>query len=326
MATFVRTQTIDHPVGATGRLDLEVTSADVHVRAVEGGDAHVRGTFEIRAASDEEADRIFEAVQLRVERSGGQLSISERGDHGNGLASALGRLFGGGRFDLSVAVELPAGAELRLATVSGDIQAEGLRGEQRYNTVSGDLYLTGLGGSLRINAVSGDATLRADRPIELRAEAVSGDLSVAAPLLRALRATTVSGDIELEGELASGGEFRAETVSGDLSVGLLGSATFHVRGVSTDVSSDIDHRLEGRLDRRRVIIGSGGPDFQFNSMSGDLTIRRARRLERGAEAPPTAAPATASAEDQLAVLQALERGEIDVDEAARRLTGGGTDA
>ena len=324
MATFVRTQTIDHPIGASGRLDLEVTSADVQVRAIEGAEAHVRGTFEIRAASDEEADRVFEAVQLQVERSGGSLSVSERRDR-SGLASALGRLFGGDQADLSVAVELPAGAELRLATVSGDIQAEGLSGEQRYNTVSGDLYLTELGGSVRVKAVSGDATLRADGPFELRAEAVSGDLSVAAPLLRALRATTVSGDIDIEGELSSGGEFRAETVSGDLSVGLLGSATFHVRGVSTDVSSDIDHRLEGRLDRRRVIIGSGGPDFQFSSMSGDLMIRRARRVERGSfdEAPPVSRP---SARDQLSVLEALERGEIDVDEAARRLAGGAPDA
>jgi hypothetical protein len=32
-----------------------------------------------------------------------------------------------------------------------------------------------------------------------------------------------------------------------------------------------------------------------------------------------------SADDQLEILQALERGEIDVDEASRRLAGGTTD-
>lgn len=326
MATFVRTQSIDHAIGSAGRLELQLAAADVRLRAVDGGEARVRATFEIRTSTDEEADRIFDAVRLRVERSGGSLGVSERGGRG-GLASAIGRLLGGDQAELSVEVEMPAAAELRLATVSGDIQATGLRGEQRYNTVSGDLYLTDLGGSLRINTVSGDATLRADAPISVRAEAVSGDLNVAAPEIRELRATSVSGDIDVEGELRGGGEFRAETISGDLSVGLLGSAVFHVRGLSTDISSDVDHRIEGRLDRRRVVIGSGGSDFLFSSMSGDLLIRRPRRVERAAQA--TAQPADPSAPSptqQLAVLQALERGEIDVDEAARRLAGGKTGA
>ena len=68
-------------------------------------------------------------------------------------------------------------------------------------------------------------------------------------------------------------------MSGDLSIGLIGSAVFEVRGLSTDISSNIDHRVEGRLDRRRVVIGSGGPQFIFNSMSGDLSIRRPRRVK-----------------------------------------------
>ena len=72
-------------------------------------------------------------------------------------------------------------------------------------------------------------------------------------------------------------------------------------------------------------------------MSGDLSINRPRRLDRlvpqppaapAPPAPPTpaagAAPSTQppTAEEQLAILQALERGEIDVEEASRRLAGG----
>ncbi len=61
-------------------------------------------------------------------------------------------------------------------------------------------------------------------------------------------------------------------------------------------------------------------------MSGDLSIRRPRRVTPLApDARPSAPTATLRAPDeaeQLAVLQALERGEIDVDEASRRLGGG----
>ena len=63
-------------------------------------------------------------------------------------------------------------------------------------------------------------------------------------------------------------------------------------------------------------------------MSGDLAIHRPRRLNRVPPPPPPAptppaapAPPLPSPDEQLAILQALERGEIDVEEATRRLSG-----
>jgi hypothetical protein len=315
MDTYVRTQTIDHGVGENGSVSLGVTEGDVQIRGVPGGEAHVRATFEIRASSDAEADRIFEEIQLRVTRGTGTLTVGEQ-NGGPSLGSVISRIFNGsGHADLTVEAEIPAAAQLRLSSVSADTQASGMRGEQRYSTVSGDLQLRDIGGSVRLDAVSGDANLRTEEPISVQARGVSGDLSIMARLLRSLRANTVSGDVELEAELDPRGDFRVETVSGDLVVGLVGNATFEVHGISTDVSSELDHRLEGQVGRLRLIIGSGGPRLVFNSMSGDLEVRRPRRI-----AP--AAPAKAPAATQLEILQALERGEIDVDEAMRRLAGG----
>src|SRR5207247_6033412 len=114
--------------------------------------------------------------------------------------------------------------------------------------------------------------------VAVEVQSVSGDVTISTPLLRRLRANAVSGDVELEAELAADGDFRVETVSGDLVVGLLGSATFEVHGLSTDVNSELDHRLEGQVDRRRLIIGKGGPRLVFNSMSGDVDVRRPRRI------------------------------------------------
>jgi len=334
MATFVRTQQINHPIGPAGTLELRVRSADVQVRVADGNEARVRGTFEVRAATDADADRVYEQHQLRVSTTSDALRVSE-GDDQPLIAGALKSLFGGDHARLSVEVEVPAGARLHIVTVSGDVQATGLRGQQHYQTQSGDLFLTELAGAVRVNTVSGDATIRADEPLEVQTVAVSGDVNISAPLLSGFSATSVSGDVGVEGELSAGGEFRVETVSGDLTVGLIGSAAFDVRGLSTDISSNIDHRVEGRLDRRRVIIGSGGPGFVFHSMSGDLSIRRPRHAARWtgpADAPkPPAAPMPPRAPragdaDQLVVLRALEKGEIDIDEAMRRIAGGSTDA
>ncbi|MEO8246014.1 MAG: DUF4097 family beta strand repeat-containing protein [Chloroflexota bacterium] len=333
MATYVRTQSIDHPIGASGRVTLGVTSADVGVEAVDGDTARMRATFEIRAGSDAEADSIFDAAKLRVSVSSDSVELQEPDERHamrHGVIGALPRLFGGSDgVELEIHLEVPHGAELRLATVSGDVNIRGLVGDQRYQTVSGDLSLVDAGGVIRVNTVSGDARLRGDGSVVVRAESVSGDVAVSAPHLVAVRAQTVSGDVEVEGELEPSGEFRAETVSGDLVVGLVGSATFEVRGLSTDISSDIDHRVEGRHDRRRLVVGSGTPVFTFSSMSGDLAVRRPRRLggipqppqPPSAPSPPAAPRAPLSPDQQLSVLQALERGEIDIDEATRRLAG-----
>ncbi|MEO8638971.1 MAG: DUF4097 family beta strand repeat-containing protein [Chloroflexota bacterium] len=323
MATFVRTQSIDHNVGDRGRVSLKVTSSDVQVRGISGGEAHIRATFEISASSDADADRIFEAVQLRVNRTGGELSVEEQeGNHSVG--SVIGRLFGAnGHYELAVEADVPVAAELQLSAVSSDVDVTDLRGEQRYQTVSGDLSVTNGGGSIRLQSVSGDATVRAEEPLSIQSEGVSGDLNITAPILRSLRANTVSGDVELEAQLAEGGDFQVETVSGDLSVGLVGDATFEIHGLSTDVSSELDHRLEGQVDRRRLIVGNGGPRLTFNSMSGDVDVRRPRRLSAEPKpAQPVAEPTAAEKQSELDVLRALERGEIDVDEATRRLAGG----
>src|SRR4029079_9141586 len=103
-----------------------------------------------------------------------------------------------------------------------------------------------------------------------------GDVSLVGPSIDALRVNTVSGDMEIEGQLTAGAEHRLESVRGDAVIGLVGGATFEVRGIASDVSSDLDHRIEGRQDRRRVGVGPGGPEINFNSMSGDLAIRRPR--------------------------------------------------
>ena len=276
-----------------------------------------------------------------MSRGDGELTVGEQ----NGLpsfGSIISRIFGdGSQADLTVEAEIPAAAQLHLASVSADTEVSGMRGEQRYSTVSGDIQLRDVGGSVRLDAVSGDANLRTEEPVAVQAQGVSGDVSIMAPLLRSLRANTVSGDVELDAELDARGEFRVESVSGDLAVGLIGSATFEVHGLSTDVHSELDHRLEGQVDRRRLIIGSGGPRLVFNSMSGDVDVRRPRRIVPVAKAArpsppassrccapwsaarstwtrrPAASPAEAEMGDELAtVLRLVSEGTLSPEEAA----------
>ena len=291
----------------------------MHVRGVDGEEARVRATFEIRASDDREADRIFEAARLIVHREAGVLRIEHDTHQPFGVAAAVA-LLGSRRSDVTadVEIEVPTGAQLWTEGVGADIHVEGVHGEQRYRTVSGDLLVADSSGAMTLGGVSGDATIRASGEVDVRANSVSGDLSVVAPLLRALRSTSVSGDIEIEAAFDAGGEHRVETVSGDLTLAPLGGLTVDLRGLAGSVDSELDHRLEGRIGRRQLVVGDGRAALRFSSMSGDLQIVRPRRLS-----PVSAVAAHAPTDDdearRLELLRALERGEIDVDEVARRL-------
>ena len=330
MASYARTQEIDHLIGSSGRFTLRVTSSDVELRRAYGDGARVRVEFDIRAGDDAEADALFERVKFKVSTGTGFLEVTEPKRVDSGLG-ALARLLGGGAGHVGarVVAELPARTHVTYAGVSAELTATGLLGTQEYRTVSGDAVLSDAGGQIRISSVSGDVSLRGVAPTALHANSVSGDVTAFAPRIEQARVVTVSGDIELEGELAEAGEHRIETVSGDLMLGAVNGLTLEVRGLSTDVEVSLPHRSEGSRDRRRYIVGRGESNLLFSSMSGDVSVGPARRFEsRLAEPrppsppPPPAPPPPPIDEDaQLAVLRALEAGEIDVDEASRRLAG-----
>lgn len=342
MGSFVRTQEIEQRIGHGGRFALRVTSPEVHISSSDDDLARVRITMELQAGSDAEADELFERARFTVRQAEGLLEVSEPRHAESGLA-AIARLFRGARWtDARVEVELPRGAEVECSGVSAELTARDLTGTQLYRTVSGDLVLDQVGGGIRIHAVSGDVSIRAAAPISLEANTVSGDISATAPRLASSRVVTVSGDVEMEGALDPSGSHRVETVSGDLALGAEGGLTLEVRGLSTDVHIDLQHRAEGSRDRRRYVIGDGASSLAFSSMSGDVRVRSPRRERRerraasegpsaptpGSPVPATTMPDVAteppgpSADEQLAILRAVERGELDVEEAARRLAGG----
>ena len=285
---------IRHVIGAAGSFSLHNISGDISLRGVEGDEVVVRARSE-RGRGD--------WLPLVVRRSEGSLSIEieQRGP----LLFGLGwRHVPGIEFD----VTLPRRARVEINAVSSDVDARGLTGEQDFRTVSGDLSLDGEGGRVAITTVSGDARLVAAEPIEPRVSTTSGDVEIIAPMIRALTLRTVSGDADLRGAFDAGAYHNVESVSGDLSINAQA-------GLTVEVKRGID--LSGNGGRQRVV-GDGAARLRFRSLSGDLELS-------GEHPQPTARPMPQPQQpNSLEILQALERGEIDVDEAARRLEGAGS--
>lgn len=292
---------IRHPIGATGELKLRNVSGRIRIVGTDGDEAVVRVT----AAGGE--------PQLNVERSAGGLVVQPES-----VSFGL-RVNIGDRNSLDFEVEAPRSARLSVKAVSSDIDCRAMTGEQAYKTVSGDIRLAAVAGRISAMTVSGDVRLHEAGAIELDGATTSGDLTIEALEVGQLGVRTVSGDVRVAARLLPGPRHSVETVSGDL---LLDS----LAGVTVESKRALDF---ARKNRTPTVVGDGAATLLFRSMSGEERVRSGHPAPPEAPQPPTApepptaaepaGPAAQPAFDRLAVLQALERGEIDVEEASRRL-------
>jgi Toastrack DUF4097 len=326
---------IRHRIGASGQFNLKNVSGDIRLHASDGDEVVV-------TARSERGRRDY--LPLTVHKGEGSLTI----DVDKNSFSVFGGWFGnhdGVDFDILV----PRMARVEISALSSDVNSRELAGEQSYKTVSGDIQIESEGGRMRVTTVSGDVALRSNHPAEVSLNSTSGDLRVSGAALRAFDARTVSGDVDFRAGLSAGPLHSVETVSGDLSV----DAT---NGVTVEIKKSLDFGRDGERD---VVSGDGAAHLRFRTLSGDVRVagqvrlsrhaRKARHDERRVarqmhrhperffdlssmstpdeettEFDPFESYEQTQAPDQpemsqLDVLRALERGDIDIEEASRRL-------
>lgn len=342
--TRERNAIVSHTIGKTGLFVLRTVRGSVRVRATDSEEVRVEARYAFpaqQAAEDPEQDGV-----LRVTRQPGQLRI-EADDTAGDLMHTLGRILGGGRPRIDFDVEVPRRASMQLSSVSANLDIAGLAGDQQIRTVSGDVAMNEVGGTVNLQSVSGDALLSGSE-VDLRATTTSGDLSAQVDRFRIARVRTVSGDIRLSGAFDAGQNHSVESISGDLEVAPQNGLTASMTSISGSLHSELPHRRESGRGRRSVTVGDGAASLTFRTMSGDLSLaaqpdsaswdeRTPSTAGSATSSPPAAADAPAAAvssadepgpvtqafgaDHHLDVLRALERGDIDVDSAARLLEG-----
>ena len=314
--------TFEHSIGAEGLFVLQLGSGDVRLHGVDGETVRIE-------------DRHGSTLPDGFDIEPGEGSLAVRARKGFQFKTGPGR-----HTTPDLDVRVPRRATIVVEASSSDLTAEDLSGEQQFRTASGDIELARVSGTVAVEAASGDVALVATGELRLRARTVSGDLEVRAGRLAEVSAITTSGDLAIAGELAPDGIHKVETVSGDTILALAGGARIEVSTVTGDVSADVPHRSERVEGRRVVVVGDGRARLVASTMSGDVHIVKARAHDVPIEpvpalAPPAAAPAPepapepASVSDaaiaaayddaRLRILRSVERGEIDVAEAGRRL-------
>lgn len=344
---------IRHKIGATGQLTINNVSGSVELRAADTDEVVVnvrseRGRAGWLPLTVRQSDGV---LAIDVEKRGPMGMFGSLFGANDGLdfevivpraarvtintvsADIRSSLLSGEQTYKTVSGDInidPVGGRLQVTTVSGDIEARASQpAELSVNTTSGDAHVQGaVLNQFDARTVSGDIDIEAGLgvgPLHT-VETVSGDLSIASP-------TGVTVEVKSGLELRRGGsrgyvsgdgaaKVRFRTLSGDC----------HLAGARDMYQDDDDRRgrhrhegrhersLESRIERQVQRMTRGiGPDFDFPStppMSGRQPMPP---MPPAPQMTPASRASSYQAVDQLEILRALERGEIDVDEATRRL-------
>lgn len=157
-------------------------------------------------------------------------------------------------------VTLPAGTELSVSTISGDVAVSDLRGQVAVESVSGNLTLRQLAGPVRARSTSGNVELtQLSGPVVARS--VSGDVTLGQLGSQPVQASSVSGDVKANWPAGRAASLTLHSTSGEV------YADPAVTFSNLRPNSRVGYELHGSY-------GSGtGPLVQLQSVSGNVFFR-----------------------------------------------------
>jgi hypothetical protein len=338
--TEVRIRAVEGAVARVGlagaplaeRFEVERAPGRLEVRPMR------QGLLDLRTDAGPLEVEVPPYVALRVESASGSIRVLD--------------VLSGGRYRT-------ASGDIELIGIAGPLDAETVSGDLRIRaagptslavrTVSGDV--DALGSTIErvdCHSTSGDVRIvgRMAGPGPYRFESVSGDVSVAPGGPVALSTMTLSGDVtsDLEGVVAGGRGRRlftigiggptieARTLSGD--VRLLSDTTSEpAKAVLPDADlldielpdAELDAEFavaEAELADAEVELAHAEAELAAELEAAEVTGAPAAPEPPAPPAPPEPSdPGRPGDDDQrLAILRALEAGDIDVAEAERRLS------
>ena len=153
-------------------------------------------------------------------------------------------------------ISAPRASVTDVSTVSADITATGIEGEQRLNTVSGAVKTEAYAGDLTVASVSGEVTVQGHgRGAMTRAHSVSGDVRLAG-LAGQVEAQAVSGAVEVTADKVA--RATLNSISGHVS--LRGALDEHARVELTTTSGDV----------AMLLASPAAADYDLTTFSGAI--------------------------------------------------------
>ena len=268
------------PLQGAKRIVVTNSRGDVKVIGEKGrSDILCEYTKSIRGRDQDEADRLFDLMDIEVAREGSDIKISvrypDRSGRDRSILALLAQHYAGLSVDLNIAVPPAIGVEV--VSASGDIELASILGSAAITSASGDVEAVGVGdlkidvssGDITVSEVSGTAVLSSSSG-DIEAHGIKGNPNV----------RSSSGEIVLS---KLGGDLSIETASGDVAVdgvrsvdysGTSGSARFvGVRGTVAAIATSGDIEVEATPE--------SSANYEMRTSSGRLSLAFERVLKGG---------------------------------------------
>ena len=252
------TRSESYRLGAGGRLVIDGYAGAITARAVEGDTLRLTVKETVRAADPASAARGRAEMPLRLSQEGSTVvafvDAPFRGPDGSWRGPGWEELPYRVAYDF--AVEVPRAASVVLKTVlDGDVELHGTDGDFEVKNVNGEVTVTDVAGAGVASTVNGPlrVSFRRNPP---------GDCAF----------STVNGDVTVDFQPGLGAEVRYRLLNGEA----WSDFPFSLQPRQAATAGE---RRDGRwVVRSRwsegIRIGEGGPRLSFETINGDILLRR----------------------------------------------------
>ena len=263
-ANVVETRDLDEVIPVTAGQPLVVIvkniTGPVRVTEHDQNRVEMHATETIRGDLQADIERARRELTLKTESEPGRVAFRvRRANDDGGDGCSCGPWGDDYVVEYDIEVRVPRGTMLDVATVNdGAVTAEGISGDFTLANVNGAVHLTGATGSGAIKTVNGNVEASFARAPTAASSfhTVNGDLDVTLP-------NDLSADLELR------------TMHGDV------LTDFEVESLTQPPTVDRTRnggRAVLRMNRATAFrVGTGGATHSFNTLNGDIYIRKANR-------------------------------------------------
>jgi hypothetical protein len=216
---------------AGGRVEIGNVNGRIDVEPSSGNTVEVVAQKSARGPTPEAARAALDRIEIREDISASGIKIETRHQRSGGL-------FNRGGSEVRYAVRVPAGADVRFATVNGGVNLTGLNGRIEAETTNGGITARDIGGEISASTTNGGVDVELLRVAEggVRLECVNGGIKLRLP-----------------------DDARA-TISADVTNGGISAS-----GLALDTTESTRRRIEGRLN-------GGGPRVRIQGTNGGIRI------------------------------------------------------
>ncbi|HEX6999582.1 MAG TPA: DUF4097 family beta strand repeat-containing protein [Gammaproteobacteria bacterium] len=262
VAEVTATRTLEESVSVEGAPPLVIVKnihGDVRVTAHDRNTVEMTATETITGDLQADLDRARAEVELRTESEPGRVAfrVGRVGEDGGSNCGCSWWQDYRVRYDIEVRV--PRDAAVDLSTVNdGEVTVESVRGALEVRNVNGDVDLRGVRGAGTVTTVNGT--------IEAAFEEAPRD---------GVSFKTVNGEIDVTFPENLSADLRLKTLHGDLYTDFDTTAvSAQPTGQRTRERGAFVMRMESSPTLR---VGGGGPVYSFETLNGDVYIRKGAR-------------------------------------------------